>query len=257
MKYRSPSPVIGGALPTPPHSPSEGTMVPKAALAASMLDNLCSFYQQERYWVHHTRASLELALAKGIDGSALLCAAPSEELQGAPSPASSTTTLCDGESQNTINVKPDPDAESTSLLLMIPDESPEVRAPIWLRRKNKQRLRLEGINSHPHRNTSSKPRHSRPLRAPSTEPGARLLEMFSELVDARMESSNVVFFGLMRHSSSCELISPPCAPHIPRALPPMKCTGVRPIYSLGRVHFMLDTITPSYLTLASAIVTGR
>ncbi|KAI0092645.1 hypothetical protein BDY19DRAFT_990349 [Irpex rosettiformis] len=188
MKYRSPSPVVGGALPTPPHSPTETAMVPKAAVAASMLDTLRCFYQQEQYWVHHTRASLEMAIAKGIDGDALLCASPTDE-QTMPSPASSTTTLCDSPLQKTVMVKPDPDAENTSLLLLSPtEEDSATRASRWLRRKNKMRLRLEGINSHPHRNTISKTRKTRPLQAPSSEPGARLLEMFSELVDARMES---------------------------------------------------------------------
>ncbi|KAI0347531.1 hypothetical protein BDW22DRAFT_1322447 [Trametopsis cervina] len=190
MKYRSPSPIESSALPTPPHSPTHGAVVPKAAVASSVLDSLCSFYQQERYWVHHTRASLEMALAKGIDGPALLCAAPSSA-DGVPSPASSTSTLCDSPPPPshavTVTVKPDPeDAENPAAFL---DESRAARASRWLRRKNKMRLRLEGINSHPHRHPKNGgAARSRPLRAPPSEPGARLLEMFSELVDARMES---------------------------------------------------------------------
>jgi hypothetical protein len=185
MKFRSPSPVVGGALPTPPHSPTQGVIVPKATVAASVLDNLYSFYQQEQYWVHHTRASLELALAKGIDGDAILC--PPEESVSAPSPASSTSTLCDSPLQNAVHVKPDPDAENTHLLLISPSGE-QTHNSRWLRRKNRMRLRIDGINSHPHRNTGSKAKKSRPHKAPPSEPGARLLEMFSELVDARMES---------------------------------------------------------------------
>lgn len=189
MKFRSPSPVAGGALPTPPHSPTETAMVPKAHVAVSMLDHLRTFYQQEQYWVHHTRASLEMAIAKGIDGDALLYP-PTSDDQSMPSPASSTSTLCDSPPQKTVMVKPDPDAENSHLYLVSPtaDEESAARASRWAHRKNKMRLRLDGINSHPHRNSGLKAKKSRPLKAPPTEPGARLLEMFSELVDARMES---------------------------------------------------------------------
>ena len=36
-----------------------------------LLDSLTSFYQQERYWIHPTRAALEVAIAKGSDARAL------------------------------------------------------------------------------------------------------------------------------------------------------------------------------------------
>lgn len=197
MKYLSPSPMLDVAvsvLPTPPHSPLTGSSVVahhKTAVAATVLDSLCSFYQQERYWVHHTRASLELALSKGIDARAIMYAAAD-----APSPASSTSTLCDSPPQHVVSVKPDPDAESTAAAaaLLAPAQDADAaataaaaRASRWLRRKNKMCLRLDGIDSHPHRTKGWK-RPQRPHRAPPSEPGARLLEMFSELVDARMES---------------------------------------------------------------------
>lgn len=81
------------ALPTPPHSPPSqhppffaygnnqvvshqahihqlhhANPHPHHKHTATLLDSLTSFYQQEQYWVHHTRAALELALSKGIDG---------------------------------------------------------------------------------------------------------------------------------------------------------------------------------------------
>ena len=185
MKYRSPSPMsVDGALPTPPRSLRTSE---HSRAVTNLLDHLQSFYQQEQYWVHHTRAALEMALAKGVDADALMCASPSDE-QTLPSPASSTSTLCDSPPLKTVMVKPDPDAENTNLLLLTPEEEQNTHTSRWLRRKNRMRLRLEGINSHPHRNNGTKTRRSRPLQASSSEPGARLLEMFSELVDARMES---------------------------------------------------------------------
>ena len=56
------------------------------------------------------------------------------------------------------------------------------QASRWLRRKNRMRLHLSGIS------TNNPNRRRRPARAPPSEPAARLLEMFAELVDARMES---------------------------------------------------------------------
>ncbi|KAI0732768.1 hypothetical protein BC629DRAFT_1718173 [Irpex lacteus] len=164
MKFRSPSPVAGGALPTPPHSPTETAMVPKAHVAVSMLDHLRTFYQQEQYW---------MAIAKGIDGDALLYP-PTSDDQSMPSPASSTSTLCDSPPHKTVMVKPDPDAENSHLYLVSPtaDEESAARASRWAHRKNKMRLLKEVASA----------------QGARLKPGARLLEMFSELVDARMES---------------------------------------------------------------------
>ncbi|KAI0638237.1 hypothetical protein C8Q77DRAFT_419495 [Trametes polyzona] len=152
MKYRSPSPDMG--LPTPPQSPT---------------------VQQERYWAHHTRAALELALTKGIDAPPTLDApSPSSSTQSSLSPAPSTSS--DSSAVDTPVVKMEHDAS-------IPPPSraaAHAQSTRWMRRKNIMRLKLDGVALHQ--------RKRRPLRAPPTEPAARLLEMFSELMDARMES---------------------------------------------------------------------
>ena len=172
MKYRSPSPMsVDGALPTPPRSPRTSE---HSRPGTNLLDHLQSFYQQEQYWVHHTRAALELAVVKGIDAPALATATGPIE---APSPASSCTSMDSAEPpspQMSVRIKPDPDAEDQVDLEL----SLDARTSRWLRRKNQMRLKLDGIAHH----------RRRPTRAPPTEPGARLLEMFSELVEARMES---------------------------------------------------------------------
>ncbi|KAI0750826.1 hypothetical protein C8Q80DRAFT_1118803 [Daedaleopsis nitida] len=165
MKYRSPSPA--NVLPTPPHSPTSREV---AHPAITLLDSLESFYQQERYWVHHTRAALELAITKGIDAPPAPNAPSPSTSQGTLSPASSTTS--DGTAVDVSLVKMEPDAAPLSLSRSRPSH--------WGRRKNTMRLKLDGI--------SVQQRKRRPLRAPPTEPGARILEMFSELMDARMES---------------------------------------------------------------------
>ncbi|KAH9843855.1 uncharacterized protein C8Q71DRAFT_825911 [Rhodofomes roseus] len=179
------------ALPTPPHSP---LALEPARGADVLLDSLTAFYQQERYWIHHTRAALEVALAKGSDARAITFGAssPSESPsvsvgsltpESASSPSASTTSTMDEPSATaalpTVKTEPDmlPDALSAS------DHSAALAKRItrWNRRKNMMKLKLEGISS-------TALRRRRPHRAPVSEPGARLLEMFSELVDARMES---------------------------------------------------------------------
>ncbi|OBZ76313.1 hypothetical protein A0H81_04042 [Grifola frondosa] len=184
MKYRSPSPDAG--LLTPPDSPSSSDM---ANSAVTLLNSLEAFYQQERYWVHHTRASLELALSKGIDAPSipptLDCqlpsppssssdpASPQNTVTGAAAAANTTTTTTTAADPVVIKSEPDnPSAESLS--------EARARSTRWLHRKNGMKLKLDGI-SHHHR-------RKRPHRASPSEPRARLLEMFSELMDARMES---------------------------------------------------------------------
>ena len=170
MLYRSPSP--DNVLPTPPQSPTTREV---ARSAVNLLDSLESFYQQERYWVHHTRAALELTITKGIDapsrpGLPSPASSSSSSLEGALSPASSTTS--DATAVDVPIIKMEPEPSPPSLLL-----PPSTR---WMRRKNMMRLKIDGI--------SVDRRKRRPSRAPQTEPSARLLEMFSELMDARMES---------------------------------------------------------------------
>ncbi|KAH9846986.1 hypothetical protein C2E23DRAFT_850733 [Lenzites betulinus] len=168
MKYRSPSPDNG--LPTPPQSP---TCRQLAHPAAVLLDSLEHFYQQERYWAHHTRAALELALTKGVDAPPPLDApSPSSSTQSALSPASSTSSDATAVDDSPI-VKMETDAT-------LPPSPSRASATRWMRRKNMMRLKLDGVALHQ--------RKRRPTRAPPTEPAARILEMFSELMDARMES---------------------------------------------------------------------
>ena len=173
MKYRSPSP--DNVLPTPPQSPTSNEV---ARSAAHLLSSLESFYQQERYWVHHTRAALELSISKGID-------APPRA--NAPSPASSTTSSSSsslrGALSPTCSAMSDLGAINAPIVKMEPEPTPASLAcppsSRWMRRKNVMRLKIDGI---------AVQRKRRPVRASHTEPGARLLEMFSELMDARMES---------------------------------------------------------------------
>ncbi|KAI0796620.1 hypothetical protein C8Q75DRAFT_202428 [Abortiporus biennis] len=165
MKFRSPSPST--ALPTPPRSPATYEQQPSAV---NLLDSLQTFYQQERYWVHNTRASLELALAKGIDAPPLAAAAAS--------PSSSVTSSPDSGSIN--SGVSDPVSIKTEPTTPPPMDPIAARQSLYMRRKAGMKLKLDSL--------APLHRRRRPLRASPSEPSARLLEMFSELVDARMES---------------------------------------------------------------------
>lgn len=175
MKYRSPSPET--SLPTPPRSP--GALEASKA-TVNLLDSLTAFYQQERYWIHHTRASLELALAKGVD-------APStQSLSTTPSSSVASSPDSDAVSSGVPAVKLEPPPPASL------SDSPTQRKALWMRRKAGMKLKLE--------NLAPQHRRRRPHRAPPSEPGARLLELFSELVDARMESCQRIS-RLVRDSS--------------------------------------------------------
>jgi len=181
MKYRSESPddAPENSLPTPPHSPRA---LEPAQSAVFLLDSLTAFYQQERYWIHHTRAALELALTKGADAHAITFTPPADESSTSSSetsPASSLASLPSASPESTACSSPGEPVVKTE-----PGSPPPVstRHTRWMRRKNMMKLKLDGISSSAHA------RRRRPHRAPPSEPGARLLEMFSELVDARMES---------------------------------------------------------------------
>lgn len=179
------------ALPTPPHSPCA---LEPAHGAVVLLDSLTTFYQQERYWIHHTRAALEVAIAKGSDARAITYAAQSPpgssgastsglSPDSVSSPSASSTSSMDEPSATSAlpAVKTEPDMLPDAMTLSEQSAALQKRVTRWNRRKNMMKLKLDGISA-----TVS--RRRRPHRAPVSEPGARLLEMFSELVDARMES---------------------------------------------------------------------
>lgn len=148
----------------------------------NLLDNLTAFYQQERYWVHHTRAALELAISKGIDAPPTMAlASPCDStMSDAPSSCESDASM--------PTIKSEPESS-----IVIPDSQSANRKSLWMRRKAGMKLKLE--------NLAPAHRRRRPHRAPTTEPGTRLLEMFSELVDARMESCQRVS-RLLRETSN-------------------------------------------------------
>ncbi|KAI9070135.1 hypothetical protein FKP32DRAFT_1553199, partial [Trametes sanguinea] len=142
-----------------------------------ILESLEQFYQQQRYWVDHARLVLDLAVDKGMDvplandGSS--SASASEQFAIFPRVPPPSTHL------DTTNVGVST-LETEDDTVCTPQFYP--KATRWTRRKNRLRLKLDGISvNHSER---------RPLRAHPTnsEPATHLLKTFSALLDARRES---------------------------------------------------------------------
>ncbi|KAH9062849.1 hypothetical protein EDB87DRAFT_1606240 [Lactarius vividus] len=162
------------ALPTPPFSPPQTLTDAPVDTSAVLLNSLVSFYQQESLWVHRTRAALELALtAKGRDS--ITAAATAKALS---SSSDSTASLTDDSDMQSIK------AEPTTPPPSVGKTHPKSR---WMQRKQSFKLRLEGIGPQ-----SLHRRHRRMRRDASAEAGTRLLELFGQLMEARMESCHRV-----------------------------------------------------------------
>jgi hypothetical protein len=119
----------------------------------NVLDSLVGFYQQEQMWVYRTRASLELAFTQG---------------------PTTTDEAVIAESDPMASVSED----NMSAVKAEPSVSPPISSTLWLRRKKKYNLRLEGIAPRGRRKQPGKGHQSR----------VRILEMFENLMEARMES---------------------------------------------------------------------
>lgn len=169
-------------LPTPPYSPTPEQRA-VASSSVVLLSDLQSFYQSRSVWVHRTRAALELALVS--QGRAALPAPVPALALVAPQPLQPTPPTSDDEHEHEPS---DPRVKA----------EPSTPPPIgrsnaqsrWLQRKKSFKLKLEGIQP----SSLSRRRHSRRSpNAPSAhETGTRLLDLFGQLMEARMESCNRV-----------------------------------------------------------------
>ena len=177
------------ALPTPPFSPPQTLTDAPADTSVVLLNSLVSFYQQESLWVHRTRAALELALtAKGRDS--ITAAATAKAISSSSSSTDSLGSLTEDSDMQSIKAEPTTPPPSLGKV------HPKSR---WLQRKQSFKLRLEGIGPH-----SLHRRQRRMRRDASAETGTRLLELFGQLMEARMESCHRVN-RLVRESNRVDL----------------------------------------------------
>ena len=177
------------ALPTPPFSPPQTLTDAPADTSVVLLNSLVSFYQQESLWVHRTRAALELALtAKGRDS--ITAAATAKAISSSSSSTDSLGSLTEDSDMQSIKAEPTTPPPSLGKV------HPKSR---WLQRKQSFKLRLEGIGPH-----SLHRRQRRMRRDASAEAGTRLLELFGQLMEARMESCHRVN-RLVRESNRVDL----------------------------------------------------
>jgi len=171
-------------LPTPPQSPSTRQLsIEPINNSLTLLNNLTAFYQQERYWTHHTRAALESALASTVKGTITLSTDVDDITSDlTSSPLSSTTGFPDDSDYGSIKAEP----LTPSL------KSMDLQQRRRNRKKNNLRLKLGGI--------------APPiLKQQGTRPSQRILEMFAELVESRMESCERVTNMVKRYHRDRDL----------------------------------------------------
>jgi hypothetical protein len=153
------------SLTTPPSTPPPSSRPIDSAI--SLVDSLLAFYHQERMWVYRTRASLELVLEAAPSGASDSTLVSTSE---------STATVEEKEGSLSIIVHP---RDNTGMDLMYPANSPTT---LWTRRKKSFKLKLEGISMR-----GRKRRTTAGQEAPQT-PGVQMLELFENMMEARMES---------------------------------------------------------------------
>ncbi|TFK55907.1 hypothetical protein OE88DRAFT_1652430 [Heliocybe sulcata] len=182
------------SLPTPPHSPPP---IDHMSTAIHLLDSLQAFYHRERTWVLHTRAEIEEKLIEGPDARTIsdpasITSEPSSAYSSAESYGSNESTPPQVTSVDVVKAEPF-DAQ-------LPTDEQRRRNSRWTKRKNGFKLKLNGIGPKSRRRFV-KAERDRGM----SEPGAQLLEMFGDLVDARMESCQRIT-RLIRSANRADLL---------------------------------------------------
>ncbi|KAF7968896.1 hypothetical protein HWV62_18294 [Athelia sp. TMB] len=142
----------------------------------NICDSLVSFYHQERMWVYRTRAELELVLE----------ATPSNSNSSSSSDDDSANSSQTAESET-------PEGSGRALVLrprgikQEPEDPPNLNTTLWMRRKKSYKLKLEGISTRPTKRRRLSPGGSCEQEEPPT-PGVRVLELFENMMQSRMES---------------------------------------------------------------------
>ena len=184
-----PSPTMQRAhLPTPPQSPTTRQLsIEPINNSLTLLNNLTAFYQQERYWTHHTRAALESALASTVKGTITL----STDVDDITS--NLTSNLTSSTLSSTTGFPDDSDYGSVKAEPLTPSlKTMDLQQRRRNRKKNNLRLKLGGI--------------APPiLKQQGTRPSQRILEMFAELVESRMESCERVTNMVKRYHRDRDL----------------------------------------------------
>lgn len=152
----------------------------------NLLKTLISFYQEEQYWVHRTRSTLKTSVTSSIDTHDLFLASPASDTSPDIShpatpmsvPSRPPTSLSSSFRHDSVGPG---DGTTTPLPLDVGitmDGDNSAQASSWVRRQNRMRLKLDGGPKQKRRRIS----HA------TAQPSAHILEMFSDLMDARMES---------------------------------------------------------------------
>ncbi|KAJ3558212.1 hypothetical protein NM688_g1056 [Phlebia brevispora] len=184
MTYWSPSPTPSRAsLFTQSHI-LRTLKVPQPT--TSVVKALVAFYQEEQYWVHRTRTALKAAVASSFDTPDIFLASPpSDTSPDITHPSTPLSVPSRPPTSLSVSFRHDSvdDVSNTPMSLDVEltmDGDTAAHASSWVRRQNRMRLKMDGV--------TPKHKHRKPARAPPVQPSIRMLEMFSDLMDARMES---------------------------------------------------------------------
>ena len=177
-------------LPTPPQSPTSTQLsIEPINSSLTLLNNLTAFYQQERYWTHHTRAALESALASTYKDTITL-SADADDLanNSSSSPRSTPLTL-----SSTAGFSDESDYSLVKAEPLTPKmKTMDLQQRRRTRKKTNLRLKLGGITPPI-------------LKQQNSRPSQRILEMFAELVESRMESCERVTNMVKRYHRDRDL----------------------------------------------------
>ena len=185
-----PNPTMQRAhLPTPPQSPSIRQLpIEPVNNSLALLNSLTAFYQQELHWTHHTRAALESAITSTIQRTISLSVDVDNvdsNFSAFPPPTPSTLSSAAGFLDDSD--RPSVRAEPLSSKMKVMGLQQRRR-----NRKNIPRLKLGGI--------------APPiLMQQGSRPSQRILEMFAELVESRMESCERVSNMVKRYHQGRDL----------------------------------------------------
>ena len=158
---------LPASIPQPPSA--RRLSVESINSSLTLLSNITTFYHRGYYWTHHTHAALESAIASTIKGTITLSTDIESTLSSSPRSPPCTLSSTAGLSD---------DSGYSSSIKMEPFSSKMKSMDLQQRRnrkKNNFRLKLGGI--------------APPiLKQPGMRPSQRILEMFAELIELRMES---------------------------------------------------------------------
>ena len=177
------------------------SLTTRSCLGRTYTHTSTPIHQQRKQWVQRSRSSLELAFVQGplcieptagdasdsqsdSSGSApSICSSEGSENESTPQTSDSGSYPLDNQAIKQEESDSDEPVKSRALVPLTLRAANAARAPAsrWLKRKQSFKLHLGPLNQRA-------PTRPRRRQDNGPEPSAQLLELFGDLLDARMES---------------------------------------------------------------------